>query len=47
MLEVRHDNEVHVEKVEQRPADSIAFGLERLGLFAVKVRSSPASFCCC
>ena len=37
MLEVRHDNEVHVEKVEQRPADSIAFGLERLGLFAVKV----------
>ena len=36
MLEVRHDNEVHVEKVEQRPADSIAFGLERLGLLAVK-----------
>ncbi|MGJ4949251.1 efflux RND transporter permease subunit [Bradyrhizobium sp. HKCCYLS20291] len=37
MLDVRHDNEVHVEKVEQRPVDSIAFGLERLGLFAVKV----------
>jgi uncharacterized protein len=36
MLEVRHDNEVHVEKVEQRPTDSIAFGLERVGLFAVK-----------
>jgi uncharacterized protein len=36
MLEVRHDNEVHVEKVEQRPADSIAFGLERIGLFAAK-----------
>ena len=36
MLEVRHDNEVHVEKVEQRPAGSIAFGLERLGLVAVK-----------
>jgi len=36
MLEVRHDNEVHVEKVEQRPVDSIAFGLERIGLIAVK-----------
>jgi uncharacterized protein len=36
MLEVRHDNEVHVEKVEQRPLDGIAFGLERIGLFAVK-----------
>ena len=36
MLEVRHDNEVHVEKVEQRPTGSIAFGLERLGLIAVK-----------
>ncbi|UFZ06835.1 MMPL family transporter [Bradyrhizobium ontarionense] len=36
MLEVRHDNEVHVEKVEQRPVDSIAFGLERIGLFAAK-----------
>lgn len=35
MLEVRHDNEVHVEKVEQRPTGSIAFGLERLGLIAV------------
>ncbi len=37
MLEVRHDNEVHVEKVEQSPTGSIAFGLERLGLIAVKV----------
>jgi len=36
MLEVRHDNEVHVEKVEQSPTGSIAFGLERLGLIAVK-----------
>jgi predicted RND superfamily exporter protein len=36
MLEVRHDNEVHVEKVEERPTRSIAFGLERLGLIAVK-----------
>jgi uncharacterized protein len=36
MLEVRHDNEVHVEKVEERPTGSIAFGLERLGLIAVK-----------
>src|SRR4051812_31994484 len=36
MLEVRHDNEVHVEKVEERTTGSIAFGLERLGLIAVK-----------
>ncbi|MET0677711.1 MAG: MMPL family transporter [Bradyrhizobium sp.] len=36
MLEVRHDNEVHVEKAEERPTGSIAFGLERLGLIAVK-----------
>ncbi|CCE04097.1 putative membrane transporter [Bradyrhizobium sp. STM 3843] len=36
MLEVRRDNEVHVEKVETRPLGSIAFGLERIGLFAVK-----------
>jgi predicted RND superfamily exporter protein len=36
MLEVRHDNEVHVEKTEERPTGSIAFGLERLGLIAVK-----------
>src|SRR3569833_1532050 len=36
MREVRHDNEVHVEKVEERTTGSIAFGLERLGLIAVK-----------
>src|SRR6185312_7266131 len=36
MLEVRHDNEVHVEKIEQSQTGSIAFGLERLGLIAVK-----------
>src|ERR1700753_4068597 len=35
MLEVRHDNEVHVEKEEERPGRSIAFGLERLRLIAV------------
>src|SRR5664279_1513642 len=36
MLEKNSDSEVHVEKVEQRPTASIAFGLERLGLIAVK-----------
>src|ERR1700720_459654 len=36
MLEKHNDSEVHVEKVEQRPTASIAFGLERLGLIAVK-----------
>ena len=36
MLEKNRENEVHVEKVEQRPTDSIAFGLERIGLIAVK-----------
>ncbi len=36
MLEKNSDNEVHVEKVEQRPTASIAFGLERLGLIAVQ-----------
>ncbi len=36
MLEKNNDSEVHVEKVEQRPTDSIAFGLERIGLIAVK-----------
>ena len=30
------NSEVHVEKIEQRPTASIAFGLERLGLIAVK-----------
>src|SRR5438105_8906201 len=36
MLEKHSDSKVHVEKVEQRPTDSIAFGLERIGLIAVK-----------
>src|SRR5258705_9685689 len=36
MLEKHSDSEVHVEKIEQRPTDSIAFGLERLGLIAVQ-----------
>src|SRR5881628_77024 len=36
MLEKNTDSEVHVEKPEQRPTASIAFGLERLGLIAVK-----------
>src|SRR3981081_3095236 len=35
MLEKNSDREVHVEKIEQRPTASIAFGLERLGLIAV------------
>src|SRR6202051_2939792 len=36
MLEKNNDSEVHVEKIEQRPGASIAFGLERLGLVAVQ-----------
>jgi predicted RND superfamily exporter protein len=36
MLEKNNDSEVHVEKVEQRPTASIAFGLERIGLIAVQ-----------
>src|SRR3954470_14390751 len=36
MLDKNRDNEVHVEKIEQRPTASIAFGLERLGLIAVQ-----------
>src|SRR4051794_25117468 len=36
MLEKHRENEVHVDKVEQGPASSIAFGLERIGLFAVR-----------
>jgi uncharacterized protein len=36
MLEKNSDREVHVEKVEQRPTKSIAFGLERIGLVAVQ-----------
>ena len=36
MLEKNRDSEVHVEKTEQRPTASIAFGLERIGLIAVQ-----------
>src|SRR3569623_2109648 len=36
MLEKHSESEVHVDKVEQGPASSIAFGLERIGLIAVK-----------
>src|ERR1700694_5262008 len=36
MLEKNTDSEAHVEKIEQRPTASIAFGLERIGLIAVK-----------
>src|SRR5258705_13172841 len=36
MPEKNSDSEVHVEKVEQRPTASIAFGLERIGLIAVQ-----------
>jgi uncharacterized protein len=37
MLEKNNDREVHVEKTEQaRPALSIAFGLERIGLIAIR-----------
>src|SRR3954470_4073917 len=39
MLEKNSDSEVHVEKaekIERRPTDSIAFGLERMGLVAVQ-----------
>src|SRR5258706_12008366 len=36
MLEKNNDSEVHVEKIEQRPSASIAFGLERIGLIAVQ-----------
>jgi uncharacterized protein len=36
MLEKNRDSEVHVDKIEQPPASSIAFGLERIGLIAVK-----------
>src|SRR5690349_2701078 len=36
MLEKNTDLEVHVEKIEQRPTASIAFGLERIGLVAIR-----------
>src|SRR4051812_44957947 len=37
MLEKTRDNEIHVERVEEPPTKSIAFGLERLGLFPMKM----------
>jgi hypothetical protein len=37
MLEKTRDNEIHVEKVEEPPAKSIAFGLEKLGLIPMKM----------
>ncbi|MET4797598.1 MMPL family transporter [Bradyrhizobium sp. LB11.1] len=36
MLEKHSENEVHVDKVEHGPTSSIAFGLERIGLIAVR-----------
>jgi hypothetical protein len=36
MLEKHSESEVHVDKVEQGPASSIAFGLERIGLIAMR-----------
>src|SRR6201992_2273627 len=36
MLEKTRDNEIHVDMVEEPPAKSIAFGLERLGLFPMR-----------
>ena len=36
MLEKTRESEVHVEREEAGPTSSIAFGIERIGLFAVK-----------
>src|SRR5215475_13341133 len=36
MLDKNYDKEVHVDKFESRPGASIAFGLERIGLIAVR-----------
>ena len=36
MLEKTRDNEIHVERLEEPPAKSIAFGLEKLGLIPMK-----------
>jgi len=36
MLDKYSESEVHVDVVEERPTSSIAFGLERMGLIAVK-----------
>ena len=36
MLDKYNESEVHVDVVEERPTSSIAFGLERIGLIAIK-----------
>ena len=36
MLEKARDNEIHVEMIEEPPAKSIAFGIEKLGLIPMK-----------
>ena len=36
MLEKNSESQVHVEEIEEPPGSSIAFGLERIGLIAVK-----------
>src|SRR3978361_1847488 len=36
MLDKNSDNQVHVEKVERRPTDRIALGLERVGLVPIR-----------
>ena len=36
MLDKYSESEVHVDVVEERPTSSIAFGLERIGLIAIK-----------
>ena len=43
MLEKNSDSEVHVEKIEQRPMASIAFGLERIGLVALQALPNHAA----
>ena len=47
MLERTRDNEIHVELVEEPPAKSIAFGLERLGLIPMKALLEEALQCGC
>src|SRR6201989_1870211 len=36
MLEKTRENEIHVEMIEEPPAKSIAFGIERLGLIPMR-----------
>src|SRR6476620_2139924 len=36
MLETNSESQVHVEEIEEPPATSIAFGLERIGLIAIR-----------